>query len=99
MFKVYTKISPETIQEVFQVKEQGNYNLRNQTDFVIPQVKSENHGLESTRFLGPKKWESLPNYLKNKESVDSFKTAIKRWKPESCPSRLCKTYLQNMGYL
>ena len=29
MFKVYTKTSPEIMQEVFQVKEQGNYNLRN----------------------------------------------------------------------
>ena len=56
MFKVYTKTSPEIMQEVFQVKEQGNYNLRNQADFVIPQVKSVNHGLESARFLGPKIW-------------------------------------------
>ena len=99
MFKVYTKTSPEIIQEVFQVKEQGNYNLRNQTDLVIPQVKSVNHGLESVRFLGPKIWESLPNDFKNKESADSFKTAIKRWKSESCPCGLCKTYLQNIDYL
>ena len=27
--------------------------------------------------LGPKIWESLPNDLKNNESVDSFETAIK----------------------
>ena len=47
MFKVHTKTSPEIIQEVFLVKEQGNYNLQNRTDFVIPQVKSVNHGLES----------------------------------------------------
>ena len=98
MFKVHTKTSPEII-KVYLVKEQGNYNLRNQTDFVIPQVKSVNHGLESVRFLGPKIWESLPNDLKNKESADSFKTTIKRWKPESCPCHLCKTYLQNIGYL
>ena len=87
------------MQEVFQVKEQWNYNLRNQTNFVIPQVKSVNHGLESVWFLGPKLWESLLNDLKNKESADSFKTAIKRSKPESCQCRLCKTYLQNIGYL
>ena len=68
MFKVHTKTSPEIIQ-VFQVKEQGNYNLQNQTDFVIPQVKSVNHGLESVRFLGPKIWESLPNDLKNNENL------------------------------
>ena len=29
--------------------------------------------------------ESLRNDLENKEAVDSFKTAIKRWKPESRP--------------
>ena len=99
MFQVHTKTSPEKMQKVFHVKEQGNYNLRNQTDFVIPQVKSVNHGLESVRCLGPKIWESLPNDLKNKESADGFKTAIKRWKPEPWPCHLCKTYLQNIGYL
>ena len=90
MSKVYTKTSPEIMQEVFQVKEQVKR---------LTQVKSVNHGLESVRFLGPKIWESLPNDLKNKESADSFKTAIERWKPESCPCRFCKTYLQNIGYL
>ena len=99
MFKVHTKTSPEIMQEVSPVKEQGNYKLRFQTDFVIPQVKSVNNGLESIRISGRKIWESLPNDLKSKESIDSFKTAIKRWKPESCPCRLCKTYLQNIGYL
>ena len=86
MFKVHTKTSPDIMQEVFLVKEQGNYNLRNQTDIAIPQVKSVNHGLESIRFLGPKIWESFPNDLRNKESVDSFKTAINRWEPESLRS-------------
>ena len=32
-------------------------------------------------------------------SVDSFKTAIKTRKPDRCPCRICKTYLQNIGYL
>ena len=58
MFKVHTKTSPEIMQEVFLIKEQGNYNLRNQTDFVIPQVKSVNRGLESIRLLGPKIWKT-----------------------------------------
>ena len=51
MSKVRNKTSPEIIQKVFLVKEQGNYNLRNQSDFVIPQVKSVNYGLESMRVL------------------------------------------------
>ena len=98
MFKIHTKTSPQTIQEVSLVKKQGNYNLQNQKDFLIPQVESVNYDLESIWLLGQKLGESLPNDLKNNELVDSFKTTIKKWKPESCPCRLCTTYLQNIGY-
>ena len=91
---MFTKTSPGIIQEVFHIKYQGHYFVRNQRDFVISTIKSV-----SIRFLGPKTWESLPNNLKNTESTESFKMAIKEWKPESCPCRLCKTYLQNIGYL
>ena len=77
MFKVRTKTSPQIMQEVFLVKGQGNHSLRNQTDFVIALVKSVNHGLESIRVLGTKMWESVPNDLKNKEPVDSFKQPLR----------------------
>ena len=83
MLKIDTKTSPGLMQELFLVKEQGNHNFQTQTDFIIPQVKSVNSSLESIGVLGPKICEVLPNDLKNKESVESFKTATKRWKPEN----------------
>ena len=85
------------MQEVFLVKEQGNYGLGNQTGFVIPQIKSVNYGLGNKQVLGSKIWQKLPTDLKNKESVDIFKIAIKKWKPKSYFCRLCKTFLQNIG--
>ena len=59
MFKVYTKSSPEIMHEVF--LEQENYNLQNQTYFVIPQIKNVKYDLEGMGALGPKMWKSLPN--------------------------------------
>ena len=53
MYKIHTKTSPEIMQEIFLVKEKGNYNLRNQSDFVVPQDKDVNYGLESIRIIGP----------------------------------------------
>ena len=44
--------------------------------------------MESIRFLGLKIWKSLPNNLKNKELVESFKMTIKGRKPEKCDGRL-----------
>ena len=99
MFKIYQETSPEIMQDIFSIRKQGHYNLRNISDLIIPKVKSVNFGFESIRYLGPKIWDSLPQSLKNKEAVDSFKTAIKTWKPDRCPCRICKTYLQNTGYL
>ena len=29
----------------------------------------------------------------------SFKTAIKSWKPEKCPCRLCRIYIHNVGFI
>ena len=77
MFKIHTKTFSKIMQEVFLVKEQRNYNLRNQTDFVIPQVKSVNYGLESIRVLVLKIWEGFPKDLKNKESVDVSKQPLR----------------------
>ena len=37
--------------------------------------------------------------LEKQEPVDSFKIAIKTRKPDRCPCRICKPYLQNIGYL
>ena len=59
MFKVYTKSSPEIMHKVF--LEQENYNLQNQTYFVIPQIKNVKYDLEGMGALGPKMWKSLPN--------------------------------------
>ena len=99
MFKIYREASREIMQDIFSIREQGHYNLRNISNFIIPKLKSVNFGFESIRYLGPKIWDSLPQSLKNKESFDSFKIAIKTWKPDRCPCRICKTYSQNTGYL
>ena len=51
MFKVKLKSTPEIMQNIFPLKEQGHYNLTNQTNFEIPYDKTVNYGLESIRFL------------------------------------------------
>ena len=91
-------VTPDIVEEVFLVKEQVNYNLRNQKDFVIPHVKSVNYCSERKHTgFRTKNMGKSNNDLKNKESVDSFKAAAKRSK--LCLCRLCKTYLPNIGYL
>ena len=63
----------------------------------MPRAKTVNHGLESLSYIGSKLWDSIPSHMK--DSIIEFKHVIKTWKPDLCSCRLCKVYLQNIGYL
>ena len=41
----------------------------------------------------------LLGYYKSIESLDTFKINIKKWKPIYCPFRLCKVYIDIVGFL
>ena len=40
-----------------------------------------------------------PDDYKTKQNLDTFKIRIKKWKPENCPCRLCKVYIDRVGFL
>ena len=84
--------------ELFTLRHQNQY-FRNWTYFDASKVRTINHGSESVRYLGSKIWEIISAYTKEPDTIDKFKIAIKKWRPESCPCSLCRFYLQNIGYL
>ena len=65
-----------------------NYNIRHQPDFSQRTVKSVYYGTESLGFLGPNILELFPAQLKNTESLETFKSGMKKWEPIECPCRL-----------
>ena len=99
MFKVLNGENPQIVNEIFHIRDETSYELRQRSCFHIPSVNTVFSGTESIRFLGPKIWELIPNDIKSLENLRDFKTAIKKWKPTSCPCRICKTYLHGVGFL
>ena len=47
--------------------------------------------------LGPNIWDVVPNNLKETNSLEVFKQAIRIWQPENCSCQLCKVYVQSIG--
>ena len=99
MFKVKNKLCSEITSNIFMERKNNHYNLRNPSYFITPQVNSVYHGTESLSYLGPKIWEIVSEDLKQKKSLNSFKEAIKLWKPNDCPCRLCKIYIDGVGFI
>ena len=98
-YKIKNGISPELFTEIFARETESHYNLRRCNDFRIPSIRTVYHGSESISFLGPKIWNILPDEIKQQTSLNSFKKSVKKWKPQDCPCRLCKVYVNGVGFL
>ena len=90
----YRSMSPPIFSKLFCWRDIC-YNLRSNSNFVVPNVKSVFHGSESISYLGPKIWDIVPLEVKELTSLNAFKNGIKKW--ESC--RLCKQYVLNLGFI
>ena len=98
MYKIFKGMSTNNIHELF-ISNDNRHNLRSQISFRIPEINSVWNGENSLRYLGPITWNSIPEEIRRKESLQSFKIEIKKWKPVQCPCRLCKSYVSGLGFL
>ena len=98
MFKIYKEISPDLLNDVF-IQNTSKYNLRNDNCFKSRKVRSVYFGTESLSFLGPKIWNQVPSEIKDSENIEIFKRKIKAWSFSECPCRLCKIFIQQVGFI
>ena len=97
MFKVSKNLAPLQMHEIFKLKHQPHYNLRYNSLFSRPLVKSVYKGTESLSFLGPNIRDKLPDTYKDVPDLNSFKVA---WDGDlNCPRRMCKVYVANVGFV
>ena len=64
MYKASKGLSPPIITELFEEKNEHQYNLRYNSQFNILAVNSVYHGNDKVSFLGPKITNILPDRLK-----------------------------------
>ena len=100
MYKVKHGLCPAPIQEIFTENENApEFRNDRDGDWVIPNARTVNNGLETIRYRGPVTWNLLPSEIRSSETLESFKGKVLQWKPQGCTCRLCKVYIQNIGFL
>ena len=92
MLKIHRGLSPVILRKIF-VPKISLHNLR------IIFVHSVYHSAELLSVLGPQIWDLVSLELKQLESLEVFKLKIKKWIPFECPCRLCRTYIQQVGFV
>ena len=92
------KLAPEIMNEVFDIIESTKL-LRNELRFNSQNICTVRYGIETATFVGSRIWSYMSSELKESMSLSVFRSKIKSWKPEHYPRKLCKIYLQRIGYL
>ena len=98
MYKIQNGLAPTILSDLFPLKEDYR-RLRSNNNFQTFNVKSVYFGTETLSFRGPKSWSLVPNHIRNASSLNEFKRKIKLWKPTGCTCRICKPYIQNVGFI
>ena len=98
MFKITNNIAPEILTSIFEERT-CSYNFRNNSKFASRRVHSVSHGTKSLSYLGPKILDLVPDEVKASNSLDIFESKIKKWVLVNCPCRLCRVYIQNVGFV
>ena len=77
IYKFFSDNVPEYITEIFRVNI-GKYNTRNPNMLKRPFYKTSN-GQKSISYIGPKLCDSMPNFLKEKTGIATFKHDYKMY--------------------
>lgn len=96
LYKVAYGLAPEIMRLVFPCNPQGKYPWDN--IFKTFNVKTVYWGTEALAHLGPRIWSIIPKDMK-KLSLSKFSQSIRTWKPDKCPCRMCKTYVNLVGFV
>jgi hypothetical protein len=90
VYKSLHNLNPSFMQTLFKAKS-IRYRLRNQNLLLIPSAKSQRFGTQSFPFRGSLLWNSLPDSVKNQNSLAAFKRLLKASNLLIlCSCRICK---------
>ena len=77
----------------------NTYNVRNFQEFETERKRTEYFALEIISYRSPQLWSLLPEHMRQLNSLHQFKGSARHCVWNTCPCRLCKVYLQNVGFL
>ncbi len=88
IFKTLNNMPPLYMKDVF-IQKEVTYGLRDVNLLIQPKFKTVTYGHNNIKYQGSKLWNNLPNDLKKKNSLSSFKCEIQKWSGPECHCGYC----------
>ena len=77
-YKILNDLSPTIMHDIFQ-KQENYHSLRNPRSLDSKRKFTTTYGIDTISFRGPQIWQDLPQDIKNSDSLNLFKSSVKRY--------------------
>ena len=98
IFKIKKGFAPPIMESILKGRN-NTYNVRNFQEFETERKRTEYFALEVISYRSPQLWSLLPEHMRQLNSLHQFKRSARHCVWNTCTCRLCKVYLQNVGFL
>ena len=98
-YKVKNGLSPIIMNDVFQFGKNSAYEFRSGNHLQRINIQNAHFGSESIKTVGAKIWDLIPAEIKASKYLMMSKKKIKNWTPKSCPCRLCRICIGQVGFI
>ena len=75
------------------------YIFRNVQEFQSERKRTVFNGLETLSYRAPQLWTLLPEEIKQRNTINLFKSKAKQRICKECPCRLCNVFVLNLGFM
>ena len=96
-YKFSNGLSSPIMYDAFIIRN-NKYILRNFQCLYSTNKRTRKYRTETVTYRGPRIWNLVPEKTKNASFFDIFNKEIENWEGEKCPCRICKTYIQHVGF-
>ena len=76
-----------------------NYNVGNLQEFQLERKRTVFNGLETLSYRATQLWTLLPEEIKQRNTINLFKSHLKQWICKECPCRVCSVRTKPRIYL
>ena len=98
IYKFLNDLSPPITNKIFQ-KQENYYSLRDPKSLVSKQKLITTYGIDTISFRGRQIWQDPPQDIKNSDTLNLFKSNIKRYENLTCHLKLYKIFIPCVGYI
>ena len=83
--------------DIFKLRSEQTYNLRQSSQFFTPRVSSVSHGKRKCLVSGAQILDSGTKQIK--KLSNSILKSYRKWSPEKCPCKFFKIFVSNVGFV